>query len=94
VDHVLDLFVLTSFAGELIPSQFEVVIADCIDGDLAVPAITRPWLSAQNFQSWRAFDDWFTADNLKSALARPGQVPVLAWHRWSAAMRRIPDLDG
>ena len=36
-------------------------------------ATSGPWLSAQNFPCLPALDDWFTAANLNSALARPGQ---------------------
>ena len=39
----------------------------------ALSAITgRSWC-AQSFPHWAALDDWFTATNLNSASARPGQ---------------------
>jgi hypothetical protein len=40
--------------------------------ELVVPATSGPWWSARNFPCWPALDDWFTATNLISALARPG----------------------
>jgi len=35
-------------------------------------ATSGPCWSARNFPCWPALDDWFTATNLISALARPG----------------------
>lgn len=41
-------------------------------------AKTGPWRPAQNSPCGPAMDDWFTAANLNSALARPGQQRALA----------------
>ena len=54
------------------------VAAVGVSCELAVPAITGPSWSAQNFPRGAALDDWFTAANLNSALARPGQLPSSA----------------
>jgi hypothetical protein len=57
------------------PSLFLFRVYEAAGRDLTHSAKTGPWRSALNFPCWPALDDWFTAANLNSALARPGQEP-------------------
>jgi len=54
------------------PGSFTFRIYEAAVRGLRRSAITGPSWSAQNFSHWAALDDWFTAANLNSALARPG----------------------
>ena len=53
-------------------------------------AKTGPWRSAQICPCWPALDDWFTAVNLKSALARSGQKLARAAGSYMASQRLLP----
>ena len=64
------------------PSLFLFRVYEAAGRDLTHSAKTGPWRSALNFPCWPALDDWFTAANLNSALARPGQEPPVASDRY------------
>ena len=75
------------------PISFRFCVREAAARDHQDPAITGPWWTAQNFPSRRAFDDWFTATNLNSALTRPGQELVLSNVRFGAALIRVLAVD-